>query len=201
MMDRDNELHRHRNDLVWAVAVGVLVIGVVLYDVIRQIVELFASPDGITVRAPLPEQAITADIAGGIDATVDAATLTVADVNPVSVASLVLGAVLTAAGLITATALATMVCRRLLRGIVFDGRNTRLVTGASIALLAAALCDLVLRTMGLNGVFAAAGGEFDGQQQLFLEQLPLFGAAFAVGVIGIVFGRGHTLQKDTEGLV
>lgn len=57
------------------------------------------------------------------------------------------------------------------------------------------------RNMGLNGVFAALGGDFDGQWTLLADSSPLFIAAIAAGVAAIVFRRGYALQKDTEGLV
>lgn len=201
MMTPDDDIRRYRNDILYAIAAGVIASGFVLYDSIRRIAELFSTPGAISARAPLPEQPITAEIGDGTRAVADSAMLIVEGVNTVSIVCLVLSIALSAVGLILAAVLAVTVCIRLLRGQVFDRTNTRLLTGVSLALAAAALCDMAFRTMGLNGLFAAAGGEFDAQQNLFYEQLPLFGAAFAVGLLGIIFRRGTTLQREAEGLV
>ena len=191
-----------RNDLNTAIAVGALVIGWLVYDSIRRIADLFATSGAVTVTTRVPAQEVTAAIGDGAPATVDVATLVATDVNLVSVICLVLAIVLRAACLITAAVLGVIVCRRLMRGILFDRTNTRLTFTMSIALLIAGLAGPWFENMGLNGVFAALGGEFDGQRWLlFADGIPLFVASIAVGVLVIVFRRGSALQKDTEGLV
>lgn len=201
MMARNSEVQHYRNDILYGIVACLIATGFVVYDSIQRIGELFSAPGAISARTPLPSQGITAEVGGGTSATIDSAVLTVPGVNTVSIVCLVLGIVLSAVGLILAAVLAATVCVRLLRGIVFDRINIGLLTAVSIALTAAALCDMAFRTMGLNGVFAAAGGEFNAQRGLLFEQLPLFGVAFAVGLLVIVFRRGVALQKDAEGLV
>jgi hypothetical protein len=72
----------------------------------------------------------------------------------------------------------------------------------SMALIAGGLVGPWFENLGLNGVFAALGGEFDGHRWLlFTDGIPLFIAAIAVGVLVIVFRRGSALQRETEGLV
>ena len=72
----------------------------------------------------------------------------------------------------------------------------------SMSLMLAGLLGPWFENMGLNGVFAALGGDFgDGRWLLFRDGIPLYIAAIAVGVLVIVFRRGADLQKDTEGLV
>lgn len=192
---------RDRGDLTAAIITGALVIAALIYDAIRRIGILFQTPGSLTVDAPVPPQPITADIGEGVSATVNVATLVVADVNAVSVASLVLAVVASSACLVVATTLAVLMCRRLLQGIVFDRVNARFTTAISMLLLAAGLLGHWFENMGLNGVFAALGGEFNEQWALFLQMVPFFIAAMAVGVLGIIFQRGIRLQRDTEGLV
>ncbi|MGP6177334.1 hypothetical protein ACTU6U_08535 [Microbacterium sp. A196] len=190
-----------RNDLNAAIVVGGLVIAWLLYDGIRALVQLFATAGSVTVTTRVPAQELTVAIGAGAPATVDAATLTVENVNGVSTVCLVLAIALRAVCLVGVTALGVVLCRRLMRGAVFDRVNSSLTFAMSIGFLAAGLAWAWFENMGLNGVFAALGGEFDGQWLLFLDGIPLFVAAIALGVLVIVFRRGASLQKDTEGLV
>ncbi|MGM7680466.1 hypothetical protein [Microbacterium sp. A94] len=191
-----------RNDLNSAMVVGALIIGWLIFNSIRSIVELFATAGSVTVTTRIPAQEITAAIGAGALATTELATLVVADVNAVSVVSLVVAIVLRALCLITVAALGVIVCRRLIRGILFDRVNTGLTFAMSMGLLAAGLLGTWFENMGLNGVFAALGGEFDEQRWLlFTDGVPLFVAAIAVGVMAIIVRRGSALQRDTEGLV
>lgn len=197
-----SKIKADRNDLNYAIAVGALVIGWLLYDGTRRVVDLFGTAGSVTVTTRVPAQEITAAIGKGAQAIVDSATLVVSDVNAISIGSLVLAIALRALCLIAVAVLGVILCRRLLRGIVFDRVNTRLTFAMSMGFLAAGLIGPWFENMGLNGVFAALGGEFDDQRWLlFSDGIPLYVSAVAVGVLVIVFRRGTALQKDTEGLV
>lgn len=200
--DAAKQARADRNDFNVAIAVGALVIGWLLFDGIRGIAGLFAAPGSVTVTTRMPAQEITAAIGEGATATVESAILVVADVSTISVVSLVLAIALRALCLIAVAVLGVIVCRRLMRGILFDGVNTRLTFVMSVGLLVAGLIGPWFENMGLNGVFAALGSEFGDQRWLlFADGIPLFIAAIAAGVLAIVFRRGHSLQKDAEGLV
>lgn len=191
-----------RNDLLTAIIVGALVIGVLVYDGVQRLTTLFGTAGAVTVMAPVPLQQITAAIGDGAVALVDSAILVADGVNVVSVVSLVLAIALRTLCLITVAALGVILCRRLLRGVVFDQVNARLTFVMSMGLLAAGLVGPWFENMGLNGVFAALGGDYgDARWLLFRDGVPLFVAAIAVGVLVIVFRRGVRLQKETEGLV
>ncbi|KDA06930.1 hypothetical protein DC31_07785 [Microbacterium sp. CH12i] len=190
-----------RNDLGTAVVVAAFAVGFLIYNGIRQIAMLFSTPGAITVETPLTAQPFTANIGAGASATAHAATLMVSDVSAIGVIFLVLGIVLSTVGLIVAAVLGAVLCRRLLRGHVFDATNTRLTFAISLVLLIGPLGNVWFTNMGLNGVFAAAGGEFESHPQLLLDAVPLFVASIAVGVLVIVFRRGAALQRDAEGLV
>src|SRR5690606_14637062 len=126
----------------------------------------------------------------------DWATLVVPDLNIVSTVSFVIAIVVRTLTLVAATVLAVLVCRRLWRGIVFDAGNSRMLTAMSLLMLVAALGGMFFENMGLNGVFAALGGEHVGQWMLLWDQAPLIVASIAAGVLVIVFRRGAVLQKD-----
>lgn len=191
-----------KNDLLTAIAVGALVIGVLIYDSVQRLGTLFGTAGAVTVTAPVPSQTITAGIGEGAPATTDLATLVIDDVNAISVICLVLAIVLRGLCLIGVAALGVVLCRRLLGGVVFDQLNPRLTLIMSMGLLAAGLAGPWFESMGLNGVFAALGGDFgDARWLLFRDGIPLFVAAIAVGVLVIVFRRGTRLEKETEGLV
>lgn len=200
-MNATKQTKTDRNDLNTAIVVGALVIGWLLYDSIQRVAGLFAAPGAVTVSTRVPTQEVTVAIGDGMPATLDVATLVASDVNLVSVICLVLAIVLRAACLIAAAVLGVIVCRRLMRGILFGRTNTRMTFAMSIALLTAGLGATWFENMGLNGVFAALGDVFDNQWLLFSDAIPLFVASIAVGVLVIVFRRGSALQKDTEGLV
>ncbi|MGW8483111.1 hypothetical protein ACWGJP_08210 [Microbacterium sp. NPDC055903] len=200
--DQATRAKADRNDLNTAMGVGALTIGLLLYDGIRRIADLFAVPGAVTVSTRVPQQDVTVGIGDGADAFVTSANLVVEDVNALSVASLVTAVVAHAVFLITVAVLGVLLCRRLLRGAVFDRVNANLTFGMSMGLLAAALVAMWFENMGLNGVFAALGGEFDEfRWALLADRIPLFVAAIAVGALVIVFRRGAELQKDAEGLV
>lgn len=196
-----SKIKSERDDLNTGIIVGALVVAWLLYDGVRRIADLFATAGAVTVSTRVPAQEVTVSVGSGAPAVVDSATLVVADVNAVSVGSLVLAIALPALCLIAVAVLGVMVCRRLMRGILFDRVNTRLTFAMSMGLLAAGLVGPWFENMGLNGVFAALGGDFNDQWLLLADEIPLFVAAIAVGVLVIVFRRGTDLQKDTEGLV
>ncbi|WP_102191386.1 hypothetical protein [Microbacterium aurantiacum] len=199
--DPKTQAKADQNDLITGIIVGALAIGFLVYSGISRISDLFAAPGAITVKAPVGTQEITADVGSGATATIDSATLVVDGVSTISVVCLVVAIIVEVLGLIAVAALGVMLCRRLARGIVFDAVNLRLTFGASISLLAAGLGQMWFQNMGLNGVFAALGDEFEGQTSLLMRALPFFVAAIAVGVLVIVFRRGIRLQRETEGLV
>lgn len=199
------DMHRRavseRNDFITGILLGALVIGWLLYDGIREIADLVGAPGTVTVTTRVPEFRADVPIGDGADAVIESATLSVSGVSPVSVVALVLAIGLQSLLLIGTTVLAVLLCLRLMRGVLFDRTNTRLTYAVSVGLLAAAVVRPFFRNMGLNGVFAALGGDFDGQWTLLADSSPLFIAAIAAGVAAIVFRRGYALQKDTEGLV
>ncbi|MGM7671770.1 hypothetical protein [Microbacterium sp. A93] len=193
---------RDRNDLLTGIAVGAIVVGILVNDSIQRLLDLFAVPGSITVTTRVPAQEITAAVGGGVPATAEMVTLTASGVNVISVASLVIAIVLRALCLISVAVFAVIVCLRLLRGIVFDRVNTGLTFTISILLLLAGLGPHFFETMGLNGVFAALGGDFsDGRWLLFRDGIPLYIASVAAGVLVIFFRRGAALQREIEGLV
>ncbi|WP_460800794.1 hypothetical protein [Microbacterium sp. GXF6406] len=201
MKDARAQARRDREDLLTGIGVGALAVGYVLYRGIGGIAEMFSNPGAVTVRVPLPDQQITASIGDGAPAIVSSGTVIAPGVSVVAIVFLVMATVAGMLGLILAAVTGVIVCRRLLQGIVFDVVNTRLLFTLSIALLVAGLGEAFFRNMGLNGVFAALGGDFDGSPGLILEAVPLFIAAIAVGVVVIPFRRGTALQRETEGLV
>ncbi|WP_243229615.1 hypothetical protein [Microbacterium sp. CIAB417] len=200
--DPSTQVRRDRNDLVTGVIVGAVAVGLLSFDAVQRILVLFGTPGAVTVSTRVPAQEYTALIGPGTPAVVETATLTATDVNTISVVSLVVAIMLRSLCLIAAATLSVMVCLRLLRGVVFDRVNSGLTFAVSMSLMLAGLLGPWFENMGLNGVFAALGGDFgDGRWLLFRDGIPLYIAAIAVGVLVIVFRRGADLQKDTEGLV
>lgn len=202
-MTRTPELQarRDRGDLWTAVVVGALVGVGIAAIAIREIASLFSIPGTVTATIPVDPQTVPLSVGTGVAGTVSSAQVSVAGVSPVAIACFVIAIVLAAGGLIVATALGSLVCVRMLRGSVFSRRNTGALFAISMLLLFAPLAGSFFRNMGLNGLFATLGGEYDEQWAATLDLLPWFLAAIAVGVLVIVFRRGEHLQRETEVLV
>lgn len=90
---------------------------------------------------------------------------------------------------------------RIMRGIVFDRVNTRLVMAASILGLVGAAAARFFDTVLANAAVAqTTDGSFD-TAVLTVEPFPYLLGAFAAAIVGTVFVVGDRLQRDTEGLV
>src|SRR5690606_35156881 len=85
-----SKIKSERDDLNTGIIVGALVVAWLLYDGVRRIADLFATAGAVTVSTRVPAQEVTVPVGSGAPAVVDSATLVVADVNAVSVGSLVL---------------------------------------------------------------------------------------------------------------
>jgi hypothetical protein len=202
-MTRSAELQaqRDRTDLWAAIIVCAVVIVVIVNQAVTAIAELFSVPGAVTTTVPIGPDAVPLPAGAGFTGTVISAQVSEPGVSPVATACFVIGIVLAALGLIAATALGCLFCVRMLRGKAFSRSNTRVLFAISMLLLLAPVAGSFFRNMGLNGLFAAAGSEYDGQWDATMALLPAFVAAIAVGVLVIAFRRGEHLQRDTEGLV
>lgn len=195
------QARRDRGDLWTAIIVGAVVAIGIAAVAVRAIVEMFSVPGSVTATIPVDPQTFPLSVGAGTAGTVTSAQVSVPGVSPVATACFVIAVFLSSGGLIVATALGSLVCARMLRGAVFSKQNTRALFAISMLLLFAPLAGSFFRNMGLNGLFATLGAEYDGQWGALSVLFPWFLAAIAVGVLVIVFRRGEHLQRETEGLV
>ncbi|MGX1703701.1 hypothetical protein [Microbacterium sp. NPDC055357] len=195
----DLQARRDRSDLWAAIIVAALAAVFVVRATSESITVMFSRPGAIIADTPVVASDVT--LADGIPAVVSTAQVVTEGVSPVTATVLVTGIVLFSASLLAAIVLACLLCRNLLRAIVFSRTNTRLLFAISMVLLFGSLGGTWFRMMGLNGVFAALGSTFDQQFALFVEGAPTLIAVLAAGVLVIVFRRGDHMQRDAEGLV
>ncbi|MGI6877188.1 hypothetical protein [Microbacterium sp. gxy059] len=190
-----------RSDIGTVVTVGILVVAYILYVAVTRLSEMFSVPGSVT--APVPMPASDSTVSTGLDAAASADTvlLSVAGVNAISTGSFVVSIALPALAYASAALLGIRICRNLLRGDVFSPANARITTVASLLLAGGALVGAFFRVLGLNGMLAAAGGDFGEHTRVMLDVAPVFLAAIAIGVLPVIFRRGLALQKETEGLV
>jgi hypothetical protein len=190
-----------RADLWTTGAAGVLGAGGAIGVGVQRLIELFGTPGGVTVAAPVTAEGADERI-GSVDATATEVTFFAPDVNAVSVGALGAEVVLTALGCVAIVALVGVLVLRAARDRAFSRGSSGLVTAIAIVLLAVTSLGVLLRTMGLNGAFAAvdAFDRFD-QQAIINAAIPLYLVAIGIAALGLTFRRGERLRRDTEGLV
>jgi hypothetical protein len=179
---------------------GAAVVFVIVQLVIRLAQVLPNS--GVPVTVPLEETASLPVGPGGRAETV-AVTQGIVHVSGmpgITLVSLVLAAVVTAATVIALVAFLGIFCINMSRGRVFVRGNVRLVLWAGGTLLVGWALSTLFTTMGVNGAFAALSDHSYDNVRFGTDYTPLF-AAIAVLLVGTAFEAGLRLQRDTEGLV
>jgi hypothetical protein len=194
---------RDRSDL-WATLIVAAVAGAsVITLAVRRLLAMFAEAGATTVDMPAQASGVAFPVAEGADVTgtITRATVAVPDLPAIVIGSFVLDIVVTAAGYLAVIVLAVILCVRFMRGRFFERGASRLLATISIVLVATPIAGVFFRNMGLNGTYAALGGDFDGMSELFWEAAPVYLAAMAVGALAIAFRQGERLRRETEGLV
>lgn len=192
-----------RSDL-WSV----LVVGAAV--IVWQAVGLVAVVARIAPNRDVPVEVMIAGAPVGLPlgpggavlpATVDTATLTVADM-PVATYLAALGAaVVPPLTTVAVTVCVLLLCRRMLAGQFFSGTITRLITAISVLIGGGWLAWFGCSVMASNGVLAQLAGRAVADEITFqLDWTPVL-ASMAVGALGAAFHAGEKLQRDAEGLV
>ncbi|WJS91327.1 hypothetical protein [Microbacterium testaceum] len=186
--------------LIGGVAIAVAAVVQAIADIAR----VLPNRD-ITLLAPFAATDAQAPLGpGGSAVTVqlDSASVTVASLQPASLAALVISHAVFAAAMVTVVTLLLVLCFGILRGRIFSRAHTALVTAAGLVAIAGMYFVPFFHNMAVNGALALVSeGTYDRAVVGTVDVFAIFAVAFVVALAGTVFAVGDRLQRDTEGLV
>ncbi|MDZ5146156.1 hypothetical protein [Microbacterium testaceum] len=186
--------------LIGGVAIAVAAVVQAITDIAR----VLPNRD-ITLLAPFAATDAQAPLGpGGSAVTVqlDSASVTVASLQPASLAALVISHAVFAAAMVTVVTLLLVLCFGILRGRIFSRAHTALVTAAGLVAIAGMYFVPFFHNMAVNGALALVSeGTYDRAVVGTVDVFAIFAVAFVVALAGTVFAVGDRLQRDTEGLV
>lgn len=186
--------------LIGGVAIAVAAVVQAIADIAR----VLPNRD-ITLLAPFAATDAQAPLGpGGSAVTVqlDSASVTVASLQPASLAALVISHAVFAAAMVTVVTLLLVLCFGILRGRIFSRAHTALVTAAGLVAIAGMYFVPFFHNMAVNGALAlVSAGTYDRAVVGTVDVFAIFAVAFVVALAGTVFAVGDRLQRDTEGLV
>lgn len=185
-----------------ALALGAAVSVTTVINAVIRIIQIASNRD-VPVTASFADTPATLPIGpGGEPVTVipQLVTLTVSDVAPATVVSLVLAELVYAAAVLTVVALLSLLSRNIIRGEAFSRRSVTYVNATALAVGVGIIATWMFRTMGANGAAAALAGEYPANTPFALD-LPLVFVIASLGAIAVAWQAGYRLQRDTEGLV
>lgn len=169
---------------------------------VQRILEIAPNRD-VPVTAAFADSTTTMPIGpGGAEVEVVPAqvVLSVSDMPPITLWSLILAEVVYAAAVVAVVVLACLTIRNIIRGRAFDGSTVRYVGWATVAVAVGWVLTWLFRTMGANGGAAALAGEYPANTPFPIEPVVVFAIA-SLGALTAAFQVGHRLQRDQEGLV
>ncbi len=181
-------------------------LAIIVWSIVSAVIRIIEVAGGASTRV-LAEFAGTiaqAPIGPGgaaVDVELDRAVLRTSELPTFSIVSIVLQQVAVTASIVVVVTCLLLLSRSLLKGMIFNRRNSWLVGVASIVGLLGAAAGPFFSNMAANGAFAAiSGGDFE-NVVMTIDVLPYVLGAFIVAIIGTAFTIGERLQRDTTGLV
>ena len=192
-----------RSDLISILVVGVAVIvwqaGGLIASVVRILPNRDAPVDVMIAGAPV--ELPLGPGGAALAATVDTATLTVADMPVATYVAALGAAVVPPLATIGVTVCVLLLCRRMLAGQFFSGTITRLITAVSLLIGGGWLAWFGCSVMASNGVLAQVADRAVAEEITFQVSWTPILASMAVGALAAAFSAGERLQRDAEGLV
>lgn len=197
-------ISRSDRTALWiTIAMGAVVAAVTLVTLVQRIIQIVPNKD-VPVTASFGDTPATLPIGpGGADVpvVVEQATFLVSDMPAITVASLLLAAIVKAAAILGAIVCICLFCRNLIRGRAFDRANVKLISIATgVIALGWALGGWLFTTMGANGGSATISAGNATNTAPPTDLIPA-AAIVSLAAIGVAFQLGERLQRDTEGLV
>jgi hypothetical protein len=185
-------------------SVGIAAIGAVatLVTTVARLVEVAPATD-IPVRIPLDGEHVELPLGPDgtpVWATVDTATVTVANPAPATLFALWAQPIWLALAVLAGLALASLFFLRVARGEIFTRGAARLPLAAATVVGAGWLGSTVLTNMTTNGALAAVSDGTYESVTFTISMVPFF-AILLLGGLGAALQIGEKLQRDTAGLV
>lgn len=185
------------------VGAGIAVVGVTLFFAIGRIVDAL-SGKALPVEALFSDTTVAAPIGpdGAMrDILLERAWITPSSLSIAGTGALVLQQLVLAASVTALVVCLLLVTLSVMRGRVFNRRNTALVVSAGASGLAGLFGVPFFGNIVANDAFRdISQGTFD-NPIISVELPPVILAAFIVAMASTVFTVGDRLQRDTEGLV
>lgn len=203
MTEKKAPLGASASDLWLVMVLGGAVVAWSLLMLVLRIVEIAPNenvPIDITVPAHQTEL-ILAEGAEPVPGEVRVATVEMSDLPPAAYVSVLGSAAVQPLTIIGLAICVVLLTRNLRSGRFFSRGNTRLVTAASVIIVAGWLASLVFSTTAGNSVLALlTDHDTVSRFNVTLDWTPLL-AAMAIGALAAAFHAGERMQRDTEGLI
>jgi len=135
-----------------------------------------------------------------VDVIADRVILSVSDMPPITLWSLILAEVFYAIAAVAVVLCLCLVIRNIIRGQAFSAGTVGLVGTATLVLGVGWILVWLFTTMGANGGASALAGEPGLNVNAQIDFTFVFALA-AMGALTSAFQIGHKLQRDAEGLV
>ena len=173
-----------------------------IVSAVTRIAEIAPNRD-VPVPAAFADTPATLPIGPGgaeVQVVAERVVLTVSDMPPITLWSLILAEVVTALATVLVIALTILVIRNIITGRAFDASTVGYVGIATLAVGAGWGLSWLFTTMGANGGAAALAGEPPQNTAFVVEPTTIFAIA-ALGGLTAAFQIGHKLRTFSEGLV
>lgn len=203
-MDATTMERRDRDALLTPLLVGVILTAYIAVAAVQDVTGTF-TPEGIAMSIPLTgiDAAVPIGVSGAlVSATVDSATVAVGGLPLLSLIALLSSLVASTAQALTITVCLILLCRNLLRGIVFSRANTTIVRILATVMAVTAVVAHGGEVLAVNGALARAGVD-----PALYDSAPSLGfwlaflSSFGLGALAVMLHRGERLQRDMEGLI
>lgn len=135
-----------------------------------------------------------------VDVIADRVILSVSDMPPITLWSLILAEVFYAIAAVAVVLCLCLVIRNIIRGQAFSAGTVGLVGTATLVLGVGWILVWLFTTMGANGGASALAGEPGLNVNAQIDFTFVFALA-AMGALTSAFQIGHKLQRDAEGLI
>ncbi|MDN4480672.1 hypothetical protein [Demequina muriae] len=196
-LDRSDRIGMYGSIVMVAIGIGLAVASAVV-----RLSEVWSGQD-IPVTVPLSDETAALPLGpdgAAVDATIETATVVVADPAPATLFALwaqpIWFAVATSAGLV----IAAMFFLRLARGRAFTSGASRLAFAGAIVLTVGWFGSGILTNMTTNGALSAIS-DYTYESVTFEVDLAPGLAILVIAAIGAALQIGERLQRETEGLV
>ncbi|MGX5682219.1 hypothetical protein [Schumannella luteola] len=191
-----------RAALAVTILLGAVVSVVTVVQAVLRIVQIVPNRE-VPITVSFADTPATLPVGpGGADVGVvpQSVVLSVSDMAPITVASLVLAEVVYMVAVVGIVLGVSLVIRNIIRGDAFSRNSVGIVGGISLAVGIGVVLTWLFRTMGANGAAAALADGYPENTPIGID-LPILFVIASLGALAAAWQAGYRLQRDTEGLV